>query len=390
MTGDTGYEGPGLTGPGRNAATIADRTSSERSIPSLDGLRAVSILLVILGHSGDALSRWIKIPVGFYLLLAHTGVCVFFVISGFLITNLLLKEVRHSGTISLKRFYLRRAFRIFPPFYVYLAVILLLTLFGLLHVPLRALFFAAIYTANYYTGKGGGSFGLQHIWSLSVEEQFYLFWPAVLLFFGRRKAAWAAVVLVLLSPLSRLVTYEVLSPVNRAMVNRMFHSSVDTIMFGCLLALLWTNSRFNRLTRHWIDSRAGSWVMAVSVAFLLFVDPALNDLFHGSYDLLVGMTLEGIAICLIVLHVVRRPETLSGRLLNLPLMRHIGTISYSLYLWQNIIIGEAGRYFPLDLAAVLACAELSYWAVERPSLRLRERLVKGRKNPRLPDLSQLV
>ena len=126
---------------------INDKT---RNIPSLDGMRAISILLVIVAHTSQNYARWIKIPVGSYLLFAHTGVSVFFVISGFLITSLLLKELDATGTIAIKRFYLRRAFRIFPPFYFYLAIIFVLALVGLFPTPLRALFFAATYTSDYY------------------------------------------------------------------------------------------------------------------------------------------------------------------------------------------------------------------------------------------------
>ncbi len=356
-----------------------------RNIPSLDGLRAISILLVLIGHSSEVFSRSTAIPERSFLYLAHTGVMVFFVISGFLITDLLLQELHATGDISLRRFYLRRAFRIFPPFYVYLGIIFLLTLAGVFHTQLRAFIFAGIYTSNYYLGPGGGFVGLQHIWSLSVEEQFYLLWPAALLLLGKRRSIYLAIFLILISPFSRLVTYQILAPENRAMVNRMFHSSVDTIMFGCLLALLWRSDRFNRLVRPWINSWMGSWVMAGSVLFLLVLDPALDYRFHGTYNLLAGMTLEGIAICLVLLHVVRRPGTISGRLLNLAPMRHIGIVSYSLYLWQNIIIGEAGRYFPLDLIAVLGCAEMSYWIVERPSLRLRDRVGKWLKSRKAPE-----
>jgi peptidoglycan/LPS O-acetylase OafA/YrhL len=355
---------------------IADKS---RNIPSLDGLRAISILLVILGHSSEVFSHWTRIPERSYLYLAHTGVMVFFVISGFLITNLLLKEWNATGKISLKSFYLRRAFRIFPPFYVYLSIIFALTLAGVFHTPLRAFFFAAIYSINYYLGPGGGFVGVQHIWSLSTEEQFYLLWPAVLLLTGRRRSIYFATCLILISPFSRIVTYQILAPENRAMVNRMFHSSLDTIMFGCLLALLWRSDRFNRLMRPFIGPSMGSWVMGGSVFFLIVIDPFLDYRFHGVYGLIAGMTLEGVAISLILLHVVRRPETLSGRFLNLATMRHIGIISYSLYLWQNILIGELGRYFPYDLLAVLAAAELSYWVVERPALRLRERMGKWLK-----------
>jgi peptidoglycan/LPS O-acetylase OafA/YrhL len=346
---------------------IDDKT---RNIPSLDGLRAISILLVIVAHSSEKFSFRTRVPANIYLLFAHTGVSVFFVISGFLITSLLLKELHATGTIRLKRFYVRRAFRIFPPFYLYLAIIFALTLAGVFHTPLRAFFFAAIYTSNYYFGPGGGFVGLQHIWSLSVEEQFYLLWPAALLLLGKRRAVYLAGFLILISPLSRVATYFALAPEHRAMVDRMFHSSVDTIMFGCLLALLWQNDRFNRRLRIWINP----WSMAGSVLFLFLLDPLLDHRFRGGYGLTIGMTLEGISICLITLYVVRFPQTVPGRVLNTPVLRHIGLISYSLYLWQNILTGEADRYFPLNLAAILACAEISYWAVERPSLRLRDRL----------------
>jgi peptidoglycan/LPS O-acetylase OafA/YrhL len=346
---------------------INDKT---RNIPSLDGMRAISILLVIGAHSSQNLPRWIQVPLSSYVLIAHTGVSVFFVISGFLITSLLLKELHATGTINLKRFYMRRAFRIFPAFYLYLGTIFVLALFGVFETPLRAFLFAAIYASNYYLGPGGGFPGLQHIWSLCVEEQFYLLWPAVLLLIGRRRAGYLAGFLIIASPLSRVVTYAVLAPQHRAVVDRMFHSSIDTIMFGCLLALLWQNDRFNRLLRSWIRP----WPVAASICFLFLLDPLLVLRFRGSYSLVVGMTLEGVSISLITLYVVTRAKTLPGRVLNTPTLRHIGVISYSLYLWQNIFTGEAGRYFPLNLVAIVACAELSYWAVERPSLLLRDRL----------------
>lgn len=345
---------------------INDKT---RNIPSLDGMRAISILLVVGAHSGQNLSRWIKVPPSFYVLFAHTGVSVFFVISGFLITSLLLKELHATGTIALKRFYVRRAFRIFPAFYLYLGIIFVLALFGVFHTPLRAFFFAAIYTSNYYLGPGGDFPGLQHVWSLCVEEQFYLLWPAALLLMGKRRAGYLAGFLIIASPLSRAVTYAVLAPQHRAVVDRMFHSSIDTIMFGCLLALLWQNDHFNRLLRAWIRP----WSMGAAIFFLFILDPLLVLRFRGSYSLVVGMTLEGVSICLITLHVVTRAKTLPGRILNTPALRHIGVISYSLYLWQNIFASEAGRYFPLNLVAVAVCAELSYWAVERPTLQLRDR-----------------
>jgi peptidoglycan/LPS O-acetylase OafA/YrhL len=345
-------------------------SGKSRNIPSLDGMRAISILLVIVGHTNDHFRQWIKLPPRAYLLFAHTGVLVFFVISGFLITSLLLKELQATRSIHLLRFYLRRAFRIFPPFYFYLGIVLLLTFWGILQTPLSAFLSAATYTLDYYFGPGGGNVSLQHIWSLSVEEQFYLVWPAVLLFFGRRNSVRVAIGLIVISPATRVLTYYFLAPEHRAMVGRMFHSSVDTIMFGCLLALIWESERFHRWLRVW----GGSLPLAVAVLFLCLLDPWLDLRFGGSYSLTVGMTLEGVSICLIIAFVIRRSETLPGRVLNTRVMRHIGIISYSLYLWQSMLLGAADRYFPFNLLAVLACAEISYWAVERPALRLRDQV----------------
>jgi peptidoglycan/LPS O-acetylase OafA/YrhL len=344
-----------------------------RNIPSLDGMRAVSILLVIMAHSTGYFSRWIKFPFP-YLLFAHTGVLTFFVISGFLITSLLLKELDSTGSIALKRFYVRRAFRIFPAFYLYLTIILALALTGLLHTPLRALLVTAVYGSDYFLGPDGGYASLQHTWSLSVEEQFYLLWPATLLFLGKRRAIALAVLLILISPLSRVVTYFVLAPQHRAMVERMLHSSIDTIMFGCLLALLWQNDRFNRTLRTWMTP----WSAAAALLFLLF-DPVLELRFRSGYALLAGMTLDGISICVITLYVVRQPWALPARILNLPLLRHIGIISYSLYLWQSVLCIEGARLAPFNLVAIVICAEISYWAIERPSLRLRDLICERAK-----------
>ncbi len=342
-----------------------------RNIPSLDGMRAVSILLVIMAHSSQSFSRWIRFPFP-YLLYAHTGVLIFFVISGFLITSLLLKELDSTGSIALKRFYVRRAFRIFPAFYLYLSIILALALAGLLHTPLRALFVTAVYGSDYFLGPDGGYASLQHTWSLSIEEQFYLLWPTTLVFLGKRRAIVLAVFLILISPLSRVVTYFLLAPQHRAMVERMFHSSIDTIMFGCLLALLWQNDRFNRLLRTWMTP----WSAAGALLFLLLLDPLLERRFRSGYDFLAGMTLDGLSICVITLYVVRRPRTLPGRILNLPLLRHIGIISYSLYIWQSVLCIEGARFAPFNLVAILVCAEISYWAIERPSLRLRDHVCR--------------
>jgi peptidoglycan/LPS O-acetylase OafA/YrhL len=293
------------------------------------------------------------------------------VISGFLITHLLLKELHASGTISLKHFYFRRALRIFPAFYVYLVVAGLVTLAGWVAGNLRAFVVAGTYTWNYL---GGGSELLEHTWSLSLEEQFYLLWPAALVLLGTRKGSKLAIWVILLSPVSRIVTYY-LAPNHRALLNAMLHTGLDSIMFGCLLAILWRNPSFNRI----VGPLVRGWTALLAAAFVLVLAPVfLGAHFRGSYNLVFGFTLNAVCLSLILLYVVRQPESVVGRVLNTPVLRHLGVISYSLYLWQQMFTGDDGlRFFPWNLPAILACAELSYWLVERPALRLRERLESG-------------
>ena len=342
-----------------------------RNIPSLDGLRAISVGLVVAAHMGGFIGQKIPfISMWIYVFWGFLGVQTFFVISGFLITLLLLKELNATGTISLGRFYFRRALRIFPPFYAYLAVSLALTLAGVFAGELRAFIVAGTYTTNYL---GGGSDLLEHTWTLSLEEQFYLLWPAALLLLGTRKSIRLAIWLILLSPLSRIVTYY-LAPHHRALVGGMLHSGLDSIMFGCLLALLWENARFNQF----VQPLVRGWVAALSGLFVLVLSPALQLRFQGSYSLVIGFTLNAICISQLLLYVVRVPNSALGWVLNTRVLRHLGVISYGLYLWQHLFTRpDSVRFVPWNLVAIVACAELSHWLIERPSFWLRDQLERA-------------
>jgi peptidoglycan/LPS O-acetylase OafA/YrhL len=152
-----------------------------RYIPSLDGLRALSVVLVIVLHTLWA-EAWIHPMHEWYLVLGNggMGVSIFFVISGYLISTLLLREWEKKGTISLKSFYLRRAFRILPPLYVYILFLVVLGATG--HLPgmnFREFITAVTFTRNYVPS---GLWAMEHLWSICLEEQFYLIWPSVLVF----------------------------------------------------------------------------------------------------------------------------------------------------------------------------------------------------------------
>ena len=357
--------------------------TGSRNIPSLDGLRAISVSMVFMAHSNGALTQRIPfIPYWLYVLWGNCGVQMFFVISGFLITHILLKELNATGGISLKHFYLRRAFRIFPPFYVYLAVALVLTLLRVFPGELKAFLIAATYTWNYL---GHGSEILEHTWSLSLEEQFYLLWPAALVLCGARRSTWLAMWVILLSPLSRTLTY-FLAPNHRMYLIAMLHTGLDSIMFGCLLALLWRNQRFNRAIRPFVRG----WVAALAALFALVIGPILQARFRGTYAMVFGLSFSAASLSLIMIYVVRKPESLSGRLLNTPVLQRLGIISYGAYLWQQMLTRPIGmRFFPLNWLAILGCAELSYWIIEQPSYRLRDKVERAlnweRRAPRAQD-----
>lgn len=339
-----------------------------RNIPSLDGLRALSIFAVLLSHSNRPLSLKIPaIPGGIYVFWGASGVQLFFIISGFLITHLLLKELNVTKTIRLGRFYFRRAFRIFPPFYVYLVVAGVITLLGVFPGNLRAFIVAATYTWNYL---GNGSAILEHTWSLSLEEQFYLLWPAALALLGKKKSALLATLLIVFSPPLRIAFY-FLTPNHRAQLGGMLHTAVDSIMFGCLMALLCPDEKWRRRFEPFLRG----WVAWLAGLFVIIVSPLIELHFRGSYQLVFGITLTDLCLSLILLYSIYTIDSPFAWLLNTPAMRHVGIISYSLYLWQRIFTRfNSVPYFPWNFLAVVICAEVSFWCVEQPSLRLRDRL----------------
>jgi peptidoglycan/LPS O-acetylase OafA/YrhL len=167
----------------------SERSKPVNHLPSLDGLRAISISLVLIGHL-DGTRNVGHLPV-IYIFgnLAHFGVTVFFVISGFLITSLLIKEDEQTGTVSLKGFYLRRSLRIFPAAFVDIALVTLLTAASAISVSRTDLVCAATYTVNYLVHS---SWYIGHLWSLSVEEQFYLYWAFAFATLSPRRAGWFA------------------------------------------------------------------------------------------------------------------------------------------------------------------------------------------------------
>src|SRR5262245_853543 len=205
---------------------------TEERIPSLDGLRAISIGLVLIAHLAGTRNFPLSAATGNFWGFGEFGVRVFFVISGFLITGLLMQELARDGSIHLGRFYVRRTLRIFPPYYTLLLALGVASFSGLLTLAPHDLAHGATYTSNYYLDR---SWFLGHTWSLSVEEQFYLLWPAVLLLTGLRRGFFVAAAVVALSPVIRVAEWELFRSAGGG-VGMRFETVADSIATGCLFA----------------------------------------------------------------------------------------------------------------------------------------------------------
>ncbi len=350
--------------------------SAER-LPSLDGLRAVSIALVVMGHSSRTSKQSIASTVLGFIGEGRFGVAIFFVISGFLITTLLLREQHATQTINLKDFYIRRAFRIFPGFYAYWLVVLGLTLSGYIALSRIDLISAALYVWN-YVPRTVDSWFLGHTWSLSIEEQFYLLWPVILKLSGPKRGRWVALALVISAPFVRVATYFVF-PSTRSLIGMMLHTRADSLMIGAFLALVSLNKDHLRSLKGWTRS----WLIPIGALFFAVIDTLLTRHFKGAYLLPLGYSLQNIVIAVLIAHVVLFGKTMLGRFLNNRVVVHIGVISYSLYLWQQLFLTPRNTtftgIFPFNILFAFLAAELSYYLLERPFLRWRKRFSNARQ-----------
>ena len=317
-----------------------------KRIPSLDGLRAISIVLVVLGH----LANRHYFPGAFWHLYANTGVRIFFVISGYLITHILLCEQAKTGTISLKDFYVRRAFRIFPAAFVFLAIISIAFWHELRWYQMAT---ALLYLASLGVTQ---PWFFMHLWSLSVEEQFYLLWPGVL----KRWRSYSLIILtgvIIFAPFFTVLLYAI--GTRRAFFSS-FPATADALAVGCVLATL--GRRIPAIKSH---------VAFFSLAVLALVPffPSRSVALTLTSTLVLRPLLNFSIGALVLFSVQRQPWFLNSS----PVV-WLGRISYSLYLWQQpfcLAPSLSSRYI---LWLGLVCACLSYYLVEQPMLRVRDRL----------------
>lgn len=327
-------------------------------VPALDGVRGIAIALVVLAHSEiyAHLPRW---GIGFAL-----GVDLFFVLSGFLITSLLLDEWAERGRVSLRGFYARRARRLLPALALIVAVFAAADLVlhpasatqTIAYALLRMAYLSNFLIAFTPNGVGGG---FNHLWSLASEEQFYLVWPLLLLFALRRKAR-ARELLVILAITELLVNVERLLALEHgaSWVRLWFapdtHS--DAIILGCAAAVVRSHQLFT------VGRRTGIFAAAVSVVMLFVFRPQEPAMYP------VVLPLFAVAAALFLLSVVNEEQSAQSRVLTCVPLGQLGAISYSLYLWHFPLLEFFGI---VGLPLAVAASIVSYVFVEKPLRRRR-------------------
>jgi peptidoglycan/LPS O-acetylase OafA/YrhL len=327
-------------------------------------LRAISIALVLLGHlSGTRGFGKLDLGVGDY---AHLGVIVFFVISGFLITRLMLSERRKNGCVSLKLFYARRTLRLFPASYAFIACVCLLWWVGVVHLQAADIWHAVTYTVNFLPER---SWQIGHLWSLSVEEQFYLLWPCTFVVLGPRRAGWVAAGVILFGPVARSGAWLFLrgTPYRNL---EMFPMVADSLAMGCLLARV----------GGWLERK--NWylqlfrpVCSVGLAALILL---INRYMGYTVVEVFGTSVVNLSLAILIHRSVYCSRDWIGQVLNWKPIAFVGVLSYSLYLWQQLFLNRNScawvNVFPQNLVFTIAAALGSYFLLERPVLRLRRRL----------------
>jgi len=338
-------------------------------IPGLNGIRALAVLIVVIAHMG--LSH--IVPGGF-------GVTVFFFVSGFLITRLLIAEHDKNGNIGLKQFYIRRLIRLYPALlFMVFGTVLAYGLLGWGGPMFGELFSAVFYGTNIYQvgARIGGELPFMpwtHLWSLAVEEHFYLIFPAFLILFNGRwpQILNRLVIVIAVILLWRIIIYTQTSLPEAQYTEMMTDTRIDSLVWGCVLSV-WLHVKEDMKRLSWL---LGYWPVAIAFAAILASFLIRDEAFRYT----VRYTVQGLALFTLFLNLFFSKKFRGViSILEWKPLAWVGVMSYGLYLWHVPIIdmcirilGESVQAYLLGLPASILMASLSYYVIEKRFLGFRK------------------
>jgi peptidoglycan/LPS O-acetylase OafA/YrhL len=337
-------------------------------IPELDGLRAIAILLVLFSHSVifDQFTQLHDLG----LQMGYLGVSIFFVLSGYLITRSLLHEENKFGRISLKFFYIRRVLRLLPALWAYLIVVFCLWLAHLLpDNPWHSFVTSLLYIRN-LIGHGNAT---DHLWSLSIEEQFYFLWPIVVIKFPFQNRRRLMIALIIIAIVGCWRCYAIAH--NYATPGDIYIRTdfrLDSPLMGCALALIEKSVRFQKLKLSTFNSDLLTIISISLISLWTFIQSSTNILIG------ISSTFVSLISAIIIYSQIFTYNSIFGNILKSSVLNLIGKISYGVYLWQALFLAPTSeplgflRIFPLNLLLCFVCGLISYYLIEKPFLKIKD------------------
>lgn len=341
-------------------------------IPELDGIRGFAIFFVMIFHTGIPLFKG-----GFI------GVDIFFVLSGFLICSILLKEHALNHKINLKHFYLRRILRLAPALLLLLAAYFLISYFSLFSqskANFDSILIALFYSSNWVRAFNLHEMGLlSHTWSLSIEEQFYMLWPALLIVLLRIRSKKTVAIIISLIAISSWILRIILAYSGTA-VERLYNgldTRADALLTGCILAVILSSEKVNikKQNTRKLVGYMGLLAVVFYSAILFNVSWRNLNMYYWASSVMQVLT------AFLILHVICSKDSWITRIFALKPVVWIGSISYGLYLWHDPVfeIMRINGYSQLGIAVIgslitFSIAVLSYYIIEKPILALKDHL----------------
>lgn len=347
-------------------------------LPSLNGIRAICILFVLGAHcavSDGFPAEWQT--ASHFIVSGKLGVTVFFVLSGFLITYLLSNEELQTGGISLTGFYARRCLRILPVYYAFILAVAILESFTPIALTASQYLSSVTFTKNIFARSWIDG----HLWSLAVEEQFYLLWPFLVSRLGIRGRLIVALAMVLAAPAFRVGFY-VTGHGYHAVYS--FPANMDSLMIGSV-AGMWVSRRPVEAVMLFTWHPLAVRLVALMSIYVVWVLNA--TLTGGKFTVPFGATVQASAAAYLIGSYAIHRHGFGYWLLNLPVMNQLGILSFSIYIWQQPFFTKAEEFgesrvwiltFPFNVVSAVAIATVSYYTLERPLLKLRKRFRRGR------------